>query len=204
MTGFFSWIPLKTNKNLFSSDIAGVIQSYNPDEYFTDILHNIPEEKSNLNKLLYLEMKGFLPDHNLNYTDKMSMAASVEARVPYLDIELVNFSTTIPPNLKMKGTTTKYLLKKVAQKFLPDEIINRPKAGFGAPVRKWILNDMDEMIHERLSPARLKNRGIFNSCAVHQLIEDNKKGKIDASYTIWSLLAIESWMEQFVDGKTLF
>jgi len=201
MAGYFSWIPLPINKSLFLNDIAGLIETHHPGDYFCNILDHIPKEKNSLNKLLYMEMKGFLPDHNLNYTDKMSMAAGVEARVPYLDVDLVNFSTTIPPHLKMKGTTTKYLLKKVAEKFLPREIIYRSKAGFGAPVRKWIVNDMDEMIHERLSPARLNNRGIFNSNAVQQLIGDNKSGKVDGSYTIWSLLAIESWMEQFVDGK---
>lgn len=203
MAGYFSWIPLPINKSLFSNDIAGLIEMHHPGDYFCNILDHIPKEKNSLNKLLYMEMKGFLPDHNLNYTDKMSMAAGVEARVPYLDVDLVNFSTTIPPELKMKGTTTKYLLKKVAEKFLPKEIIYRSKAGFGAPVRKWIVSDMDEMIHERLSPARLNNRGIFNSSAVQQLIKDNKSGKVDGSYTVWSLLAIESWMEQFVDGKAV-
>lgn len=203
MAGYFSWIPLPINKSLFSGDIAGLIETHHPGEYFCNILDHIPKEKNSLNKLLYMEMKGFLPDHNLNYTDKMSMAASVEARVPYLDVDLVNFSTTIPPELKMKGTTTKYLLKKVAEKFLPKEIIYRSKAGFGAPVRKWIVKDMDEMIYERLSPSRLNNRGIFNSNAVQQLIAENKSGKVDGSYTVWSLLAIESWMEQFVDGRAV-
>ncbi len=203
MAGYFSWIPLPINKSLFSNNIAGLIETHQPGDYFSSILDHIPKEKNSLNQLLYMEMKGFLPDHNLNYTDKMSMAAGVEARVPYLDVDLVNFSTTIPPELKMKGTTTKYLLKKVAEKFLPKEIIYRSKAGFGAPVRKWIVSDMDEMIQERLSPARLNNRGIFNSNAVQQLIEDNKSGKVDGSYTVWSLLAIESWMEQFVDGKAV-
>jgi asparagine synthase (glutamine-hydrolysing) len=203
MVGYFSWLPLEVNKGLFARELASYITSYNPDDYLKQILLNIPLETNNLNQLLYLEMKSFLVDHNLNYTDKMSMAAGVEARVPYLDVDLVNFSTRIPPNLKMKGTQTKYLLKKVAEKYLPAEIINRPKAGFGAPVRKWIINDMEEMISQRLSPSRIKNRGIFNSEEVQRLISNNKTGKIDASYTIWSLLAIESWMIQFVDGTNL-
>jgi asparagine synthase (glutamine-hydrolysing) len=159
----------------------------------------MPANESALNRLLYLEIKSFLVDHNLNYTDKMSMAAGVEVRVPYLDLELVNFSTTIPVDLKMKGVETKYLLRKVAKRFLPAEVINRPKAGFGAPVRKWIVNDMDEMIYERLSPGSIDKRGIFSSKKIQELIVNNKKGVIDASYTIWSLLAIESWMKQFAD-----
>ncbi|RZL12440.1 MAG: asparagine synthetase B, partial [Pedobacter sp.] len=75
----------------------------------------------------------------------------------------------------------------------------RSKAGFGAPVRKWITNDLDELIHDRLAPNKIKARGIFDPDAVWKLINDNKKGKIDASYTIWCLLSIESWMRQFKD-----
>lgn len=149
--------------------------------------------------MLYWDLKFFLTDHNLNYTDKLSMATGVEVRVPYLDVELVNQSTRIPAGWKMKGNTTKYILKKVGEKYLPKEVIYRPKTGFGAPVRKWITKDLDEMIHEYLSPNKIKSRGIFNHKAVWNLIEENKKGRIDASYSIWCLLAIESWMKQFVD-----
>jgi asparagine synthase (glutamine-hydrolysing) len=153
--------------------------------------------------MLNWEQKTFLVDHNLNYTDKMGMAVGVEARVPFLDMELVEFSLTIPPELKMKGNETKYLLKKVAERYLPMDIIYRPKTGFGAPVRKWITEDLDEMIHYRLSPERLKKRGIFNPQKIWELINDNKDGKIDASYSIWALLAIDSWMDQFVYNKIL-
>jgi asparagine synthase (glutamine-hydrolysing) len=149
--------------------------------------------------MLYWEMKSFLVDHNLNYTDKMSMTVGVEARVPYLDVELVNFSTTIPPELKMKGKETKYILKKVAERYLPKEIIYRSKSGFGAPVREWVIHNLHNKIKDYLSKETLNRRGIFNADAVWKLIEDNKHSKIDASYIIWDLLAIESWMRQFVD-----
>ena len=85
-------------------------------------------------------MNSFLVDHNLNYTDKMGMSEGVEIRVPFLDNELVDFSYMIPPKLKMKGNTAKYILKKVAERYLPKDVIYREKAGFGAPVRKWINN----------------------------------------------------------------
>jgi asparagine synthase (glutamine-hydrolysing) len=110
-------------------------------------------------------------------------------------------STRIPTDLKLKGNTAKYILKKVAEKYLPQDVIYRPKTGFGAPVRKWITTDLDDMIHEYLSPQKINERGIYDAKAVWKLIEDNKKGKIDASYPIWGLLAIESWMRQFVDYK---
>jgi asparagine synthase (glutamine-hydrolysing) len=146
-------------------------------------------------------MNTFLVSHNLNYTDKLSMATGVEVRVPYLDVALVDFSTSIPPELKLKGKETKYLLKKVAERYLPHDVIYRPKTGFGGPVREWILKDMDVIINDYLSEETITKRGIFNYKKVQQLLSDNKKGTIDASYPIWSLLAIESWMRQFVDKK---
>ena len=156
-------------------------------------------KKSWLNKMLYWEKKSFLVDHNLNYTDKMSMARSIETRVPFLDVELVNYAAGIDPELKLKGTTTKYILKKVMEQYLPKEIIYRPKTGFGAPVRKWVKEDMNEMIGDLLSPKTIDKRGIFDSKAVWKMFDLNNKGQIDASYSIWSLLAIEVWLNLFYD-----
>lgn len=199
MYGYAEWISLSTNKGLFSAEVYPSIADFEPKDYYFNLLGNIPKEKSPLNQKLYWELKGFLPDHNLNYTDKLSMAVGVETRVPFLDVELVDFSTKIHPDLKMKGTTTKYLLKKLMEKYLPHDIIYRPKTGFGAPVRDWICKDLREKVQDELSVDAIKRRGIFNPNAVTKLIADNQSGSIDASYTIWSLLAIESWMRQFVD-----
>lgn len=199
MIMYFFWLEKERAVPLFHKDIHSQFEDYYTKNYFFDLLKQIPDEPSRLNKLLYLELNTFLVDHNLSYTDKMSMAAGVETRVPFLDKDLVDFSTTIPPQYKMKGVDTKYILKKVAEKYLPNDIIRRPKAGFGAPLRKWITEDMDEMIHDRLSAKRINERGLFDAQAVWKLIDDNKKGNIDASYSIWSLLAIESWISQFID-----
>ena len=196
MMGYFSWIDHTTLRNLFLEP-----NDYNCFSYFENLNKFIPNEKSDLNKMLFWEINTFLADHNLNYTDKLSMAVGVEVRVPFLDTELVEFSTNIPPNYKLKGNETKYLLKKVAEKYLPKEVIYRPKTGFGAPVREWILNDMDDLINDYLSKETITKRGVFNFDKVSKLIEDNKKGVIDASYSIWSLLAIESWMRQFYDNN---
>ena len=199
IAGYFEWLALDTNKSLFNKAIVEKIKNYNPANILLKSLQNINEEKELLNQLLFWEMKFFLPDHNLNYTDKMSMAVGIETRVPFLDMDLVELSTKIPVKYKMRGSTTKYILKKTAEKYLPLDVIYRPKTGFGAPVRKWIINDLDDMIHQYLAPQKIKERGIFDPEAVWKLINDNKSGKIDASYSVWALLAIESWMRQFVD-----
>jgi asparagine synthase (glutamine-hydrolysing) len=193
----FGWLDKKRVLELFSEKSKIILDKYDPSILLIESLNNISFKEADLNKILYLEMKYFLVDHNLNYTDKMSMATGVEVRVPYLDIELVDFTTKIPPHLKMKGLTTKYILRKVAEKYLPKDIIYRPKSGFGAPVRDWIINDLDSMIFDYLSPINIDKREIFDSKAVWKLIEDNRSGKVDASYTIWALLSIESWLRQF-------
>lgn len=195
--GYFSWIERDRINLLFSKKIRGSIEQYQPLNVLSESLNNIPDEKDILNQMLFLEMKYFLADHNLNYTDKMSMAVGVEVRVPFLDKELLEFSTKIPTNLKLKGITTKYLLKKVMEKYLPKEVIYRSKSGFGAPVRKWIKNDLDNTINSYLSKENIEKRNLFDYNSIQKLISENKSGKIDASYTIWSLLAIESWIKQF-------
>lgn len=199
MYGYAEWLPLATNKGLFALDKRQQVDAYHPADYYFQLLQQIPQEKNLLNQKLFWEMKGFLPDHNLNYTDKMSMAVGVEARVPFLDTELVDFATQLHPDLKMKGTVTKYLLKKLMEQYLPHDIIYRPKTGFGGPVREWVKSDLKEKISDELSAENLRRRGIFDAAAVQQLIADNQSGKIDAAYSIWGLLAIESWFRQFVD-----
>lgn len=196
MMMYFSWLNDQTLKHLFLEP-----NNYDCYSYFDDLNKSLPHNISDLNKMLFWEINTFLTDHNLNYTDKLSMALGVEVRVPYLDQELVEFSTKIPESLKLKENVTKYILKKVAEKYLPKDVIYRPKTGFGAPVRDWILNDMDILIEDYLSEESVNNRGIFNFQKISNLLENNKKGKIDASYPIWSLLAIESWMRQFYDNK---
>jgi len=196
---YFSWLPENTVHSLFSADWKERIKNYDPFEYFYKIGNDLANETNDLDRMLFWELKTFLVDHNLNYTDKLCMAVGIEARVPFLDLELVEFSMSIPASLKMKGNQTKYILKKVAERYLPMDVIYRPKTGFGAPVRKWITTDLQPMIEERLSCERLDKRGIFDSKKVWELIKANKAGKIDASYSIWSLLAIESWLTQFVD-----
>jgi asparagine synthase (glutamine-hydrolysing) len=201
MAGYFSWFPKEKIMELFTPQIRNEIGDFDPNAFLYDLTKNIPAEKDPLNVMLYWEMKSFLVDHNLNYTDKLSMATGVEVRVPFLDLDLVNFSTRIPPSLKLKGTTTKYILKKVAEKYLPHEVVYRSKAGFGAPVRHWIKNDMADMIARCLSKETIETKGIFDYEKVADLIQQNKRNKIDASYTIWSLLAISSWFDQFYQTK---
>jgi len=197
---YFAWLPLETNRQLFHPAIQQLLRDYQPRQQLLTALDRIPDEPDLLNQMLFWELNYFLPDHNLNYTDKMSMAVGVEARVPFLDKELVQFSARLPPALKMRGTTTKYLLRKVAERYLPHDVIYRPKTGFGTPLRDWLRKgQLAGLVTSYLSEESLRRRGVFDPLAVQRLVRDNEVGKIDASYTIWSLMAIESWFRQFVD-----
>lgn len=204
LVGYFEWIDTLVVKELIRKNNRFKIDDYDPQIYFTHLLKEVEKEESLLQKMLYLELKTFLVDHNLNYTDKMSMAVGVEARVPYLDTDLVRFAQRIPPSLKYKNGQTKYILKKVAERYLPREIIYRPKTGFGAPVRKWVMEDMAEMMENRLSKENLERYGVFDYEKVWELINKNKSGEIDASYTIWAILAISSWVTQFSKNKNKY
>jgi asparagine synthase (glutamine-hydrolysing) len=193
--GYFEWQNFEFINSLFKKDLQASLLKDNA--YFLSLLNEVKNVEDDLNKLLYLDIYTFLIDHNLNYTDKAGMANSVEIRVPYLDLELVEFSTTIPVKYKMKGKVTKYILRKVAEKYLPNDVIYRPKAGFGAPVEHWVRNELDSYISTNLSEESINAANLFDIKRVDSIVALNKSGKVNASYSIWSLLAIGSWVEQF-------
>ena len=146
-----------------------------------------------------MEIKTFLPCLNLTYTDKMGMAASTEVRVPLLDDRVVELAGRIPPELKLRRLTRKYLFKKSMEGTLPHNIVHRPKAGFGAPVRSWLVGDLKPMIDDMLSPAAVSARGLFDPAEVQRLIQVNAKGGADYALRLWALLTIELWQQTFLD-----
>ena len=128
----------------------------------------------------------------------MSMAAGVEVRVPFLDKDLVEFASKIPNKLKQKGSSWKMGIKHGNETISPKEIFHRPKTGFGVPLRSWIKHELRDIIGDLLSVDSVRKRGLFVPEAINCLISDNKAGKIDASYTIFSLLCIEIWCRRFL------
>jgi asparagine synthase (glutamine-hydrolysing) len=153
-----------------------------------------------LEKMLALEQRFFLADHNLLYTDKMSMAAGVEVRVPFLDADLVEHAARIPMKLKQRGRVGKWVLKKAMEPYLPHDIIYRPKTGFGAPVRRWLKHELRDFVDDTLSREALNRRGLFDPAAVRRLVELDRQGQIDGAYTVFSLVCIELWCRRFLDA----
>ena len=158
-----------------------------------------------LNQMLYLDTKIFMASLNLNYNDKMSMASSVEVRVPFLDRELAEFvAWNVPPSLKLKGffrPTTKYIFRKAMKDVLPREVLSQPKAGFAAPIDYWLAHDLKEMTDDLLSESRIRQRGLFRPEAVRGFVEQHRRGTQDWSMQIWQFLTLELWMQTFLDGS---
>lgn len=152
-----------------------------------------------LDSLLYLDSKTYLPGDILTKVDRMSMATSLEARVPFLDHKLIEFVTRIPASLKMKGLETKYIFKRAMRGIVPDEILERPKQGFGMPLQEWINSQLRGRIHETLTEQRTRERGLFEPAYVDVLLDEHERGRRDHAPALWSLLMLELWHRTFVD-----
>jgi len=143
------------------------------------------------------DIKYFLFEHNLLYSDKTTMMASIEGRPPLTDHKLIEFMFSISPKFKINGSNQKYLLKKVAERYIPQDVIYREKAGFGAPLRAWIRGELSEMVNDLLSEQSIKNRNLYNARYVTELINKDRKGIEDNSYFIWWLFNNEMWFRTF-------
>jgi asparagine synthase (glutamine-hydrolysing) len=141
----------------------------------------------------------FLPEHNLTYSDKAAMAASVETRPPLTDYRIVEKMFTLPPEQRVRGRTQKWLLKKVAERYLPREIVHRPKAPFNAPLRAWMRGPLAPLVDELLSESSLRKRGFYEPSAARTLIEADRRGIEDNGMVIWTMLTTELWFRTFID-----
>jgi len=147
--------------------------------------------------LQYLDLKLYLQESILVKVDRASMACSLEVRAPFLDYELVEFVMGLPSGLKLKGLTSKYLLKKVMKNFLPNEVIQRKKKGFGVPISKWVKGPLRELFGDFLSLDRIKQEGFLNPEYVTSLLQDHLLNKKDNRKQLWTLLVWELWVNRY-------
>jgi len=200
LINYFRWTSDSLLQSLYSQEFRELLGNSDSNSPMRDFIAPLSPNTSQLDRMLSLEQRFFLADHNLNYTDKMSMATSVEVRVPFLDIDLVDFVSRIPNRYKQYGRQGKWVLKKAMQPYLPKSVIYRPKSGFGVPLRRWMKEDLRELLGDLLSVDSLNKRGLFSGQAVQELISNNDNGKIDASYTLLSILCIEIWCRAYIDN----
>jgi asparagine synthase (glutamine-hydrolysing) len=165
-------------------------------QFFSRMKH-----QNTLNKMLYIDLKTWLPDDLLIKADKMTMANSVELRVPLLDHKVLEFAASLPPSYKLNGLTTKYILKKTLKGRIPLEIVKRKKAGFPVPIQSWISGDLKDFTRDLLLDTATLTRKVFRKDAVEKLLQEaetlKKYGK-----EVFSLVVLELWHREFASGKS--
>jgi len=196
--GYGTYFTQAEKRSLYSSELARTANGFDPYSEHKKYFDRVADEDF-INQMLYIDLKTFLPCLNLTYTDKTSMASSLEVRVPLLDHELIEMAARMPARLKLKGLTRKYILKRTAEKWLPRDIVYRKKAGFSAPVRAWLVRDLRDWVEDLLSESAIRERGYFDYKAVRRLIDDNLSGREDNNLKIFQLLTLELWHREFID-----
>ncbi|MGA2408207.1 MAG: asparagine synthase (glutamine-hydrolyzing) [Bacteroidales bacterium] len=193
----YSYYDTNQLKELLKTDYWQAIDSINNEH---NAIFNSKFKDDIVNRICYTDINMFMLGLNLTYTDRASMAASVEVRVPFIDKLVIIKAMQTPGNLKIKNGTSKYILKKAAKNFLPKKVIYRPKASFGAPIRSWISNDLKGMVDELLSEENINRRGFLNYSVVKRMIDNDRNGIDDYAYQIYQLLTLELWFREFFDN----
>jgi asparagine synthase (glutamine-hydrolysing) len=152
-----------------------------------------------LNRVLYADLKTYLVEL-LMKQDQMSMAASIESRVPFLDHRLVEFAAALPPSAKLRGFRTKWILREAARGLLPPEILSRPKMGFPVPFARWMKTGWQQVARDVLLDARSRQRGVLEPARVEKLIAAHAGGRVTGGDALWSLLNLELWYRTFIDA----
>jgi asparagine synthase (glutamine-hydrolysing) len=148
-----------------------------------------------------VDVKTYLADDIMTKVDRMSMAVSLEAREPLLDHKLLEFAASVPTCLKLKNGRSKYLLRRLLERRIPPAIVDRPKHGFEAPTGAWLRGPLAPLVDSLLSDGRLRARGIFDDRAVAGLWHQHRAGRQDHRHRLWSLVMLELWFRQYVDGQ---
>jgi asparagine synthase (glutamine-hydrolysing) len=185
-------------QRLFRAEAFELLAHYDP--WRAEAAELAKANGSWLSALQYLDLKSYLPLDILTKVDRMSMAHSIEARVPLLDHKLVEFALTIPPELKLRGGRTKYIFKRAMRGILPDQIIDRPKHGFAVPLARWFRGRLGGFVRELLLSERSRQRGIFNPAYIEQLVRRHENGR-DLDFHLWTLISFELWCRTFLDDR---
>ncbi len=184
-------------RKLFQPDIFELFSGYDPYQRGMEYLARANGHW--LSPLQYLDLKSYLPLDILTKVDRMSMAHSIETRVPLLDHKVVEFAATIPPELKIRRGTTKYIFKQAMRGILPDAVIDRRKQGFAIPLGRWFRGTLSSFVHDLLLSERSRRRGIFNPWYIEKLLELHGRGR-PLDLELWTLISFELWCRMFLDN----
>jgi asparagine synthase (glutamine-hydrolysing) len=187
-------------EGLFSDNIKYAIKNIDIYQSAKDLLVNC-NAKDQIEQMQYLDMNYYLAEDILTKVDRTSMAVSLEVRAPFLDHNLAEYVAGLPAEYKLKGSVTKYILKKSVADMLPAKIINRPKKGFGIPIAKWLKGILNPLMHDMLSPSRLIIQDLFNYEYIQELMREHEQGIANHYKQLWTLLIFQLWYENFMQVK---
>lgn len=198
---YFTWVSAfggNSKTELYGRDFAALVSSQNAsallDRWFTAATGT-----GTLDSILLADQMTYLPNDLLVKVDIATMANSLEARSPFLDHKLIEFAASLPENIKMRGFETKSLLKKVAARLVPKEVVYRRKMGFGVPIGKWFRGEMKNFVQEILLSERSLKRGIIKPEILERYVNEHTAGARDHSFQLWTLLMLELWFQRFID-----
>jgi len=186
------------HEQIFSPELTERITTTDPSPLIHDLLRTT-QGKHQLTRLQHIDLNTYLPGDILTKVDRTSMLVSLEARVPILDHRVAEFAGTIPPALQMRGLTTKYLLRKVAERFLPKELIDRPKHGFALPIQHWTKREWHDLSHELILGQRALARGNYNVDFLRRIYLEHTWGRRNHAHTLWTLMMLELWYREKID-----
>ena len=183
--------------SVFSDDVREELKN---DNIYDFIFHYFDEAQTDdrLNQQIYVDVKTYLVDDILVKVDRMSMATSLEARVPFLDHRVAELSFSIPGKLKLKGLQkSKYILKKAMEDLLPPEILKRGKQGFSIPIKNWLKKELKPLMLDTLNPQTISSQGFFNSKFINKLVDEHLKGVENHSHQLWALIVFQLWYKLY-------
>ena len=183
-------------KELFSEKGEERFGRYPTSDFLKRIYEMSPPGGDDLNRMLYLDIQTLLPNEILYYNDMLSMAHALEVRTPFLDYRLVELANSIPGTLKIRNGTLKYILRRMAARYLPQEILERPKEGFVLPKNTWLRAGLAPLLKEVLSPERLSLHGYFNFSFIETLVEKFRAGDDSLTFKVWTLMVFQWWYEK--------
>ncbi|MDX6277572.1 MAG: hypothetical protein QOJ72_1700, partial [Nocardioidaceae bacterium] len=157
--------------------------------------------RDELDRLIYQDLRLRLPELLLMRVDKLTMANSIEARVPFLDHELVELAMAVPADEKIRDGVGKHVLKRAVSDLLPDEIVWRPKQGFGTPVSQWFRGELGDQLQRRLADTELNELGYLDPTAVQETLELHRSGRAERSFQLWNLLNLTEWFDHWIAGR---
>jgi asparagine synthase (glutamine-hydrolysing) len=194
-----------TKSHLISDSYRSRLRGISSYEPVAEHLDRIIAEKPSadfLERTIYTELKLRLAELLLMRVDKITMASSIEARVPFLDHHLVEFAMQIPRDYKVRDGENKWILKKALEGIVPNELLYRPKVGFGLPINEWFLTGMGPFVEHAVFSSPLRARGLFDYDYVRKLWKAHQDGRVNYSFNIWSLLNLSLWYEQWIEGRS--